>query len=306
MKKLPLYVALDVDDINQALHLAKKTAPYTEGFKIGPRLFLRAGPSLISQLRSYGKVFLDLKFFDIPSTMLSAVQSAFEKGADMVTIHAGAGETTLKQLSELEACLNAKRPFRILCVTVLTSFQQENLPPLAKAYSLSTHVESLANMVIKSGLKGIVCSGHEVATLRKKYPTAYILTPGLRPRVAEDRTCPFSIDRNSVPSLEEIPVGMTAVPAKQGNDNPYDQRDPLMTAVPAKQGNDNPYDQRDPLMTAVPAKQGSAKPDQKRVCTPQSALLAGANALVMGRPIYQAKDPAQVCVQLQTELADFL
>ena len=231
MKKLPLYVALDVDDVSKAKYLAQQTAPYIEGFKIGPRLLLKAGPSFINQLKPYGKVFLDLKFFDIPSTMLSAVKGAFEQGADMVTIHAKSGEVSLKLLAKLEKHLNHKRPFRILAVTMLTSFQQEDLPPLDKPYSIPTHVESLSNMVIKSGLKGLVCSGHEVKTLRKKHPTAYLLTPGLR------------------------------------------------------------------------RQEGPQSQDQKRVVTPQSALLAGANALVMGRPIYQAKNPASFCAQLQKELS---
>ena len=239
MKKLPLYVALDVDSTSQALQLAKETAPYVEGFKVGPRLLLRSGPAFISQLKLYGKVFLDLKFFDIPSTMLSAVQSAFEQGADMVTVHAMAGTETLQQLASLSAKLTNKRPFRILSVTVLTSFQQANLPPLAKAFSLKVHVESLANMVIKSGLRGLVCSGHEVVLLRQKYPSAYLLAPGLR------------------------------LKTRKANAKLYSQ-------------------------------------DQKRVFTPQSALQAGANALVMGRPIYQAKDPAQVCAQLQALCQPFL
>ena len=227
MKKLPLYVALDVDDKEQALFVVKQTAPYIEGFKIGPRLLLRTGTSFITKIKPYGKVFLDLKFFDIPSTMGSAVESAFNRGADMVTVHAQAGETALKLLAGLEARLNTKRPFRILAVTVLTSLQQEHLPPLAKPYSVFSHVESLSDMVMKSGLKGIVCSGHEVTPIRKRHPSAYLLIPALRPQSGW-----------------------------QGQD------------------------------------------DQKRVWTPQKALTAGANALVMGRSIYQSPDPAKVCAQL--------
>ena len=271
MKKLPLYVALDVDNGKKAQQLAEKTAPYVEGFKIGPRLLLKTGPSLINQLKPYGKVFLDLKFFDIPSTMVSATQSAFSAGADMVTIHAGAGEPALKCLAKLSAQLNAKRPFRILAVTVLTSFERQHLPPLAKIYSLKAHVESLTHTVIKSGLNGLVCSSHEVATLRQKYPSAYILTPGIRQRVAKDarRSSDLSA-KTTVPSLVRDSRGARC--ALRGNDTGF-------------HGNDK-----------------MAPPDQKRVGTPQSALLAGANALVMGRPIYLAKDPAQVCSELQTEL----
>ena len=180
MKKLPVYVALDLDEEEKVLSLAQEISPYVEGFKIGPRIGLKNGSSIISKLKSYGKVFLDFKFFDIPSTMLSSVQTAFDLGVDMLTVHALAGEESLKQLAELEARLKMQRDFRILGVTIITSFSSENLPPLMRTRSLFSHVESLSDLVIKSGLNGLVCSGSEVAHLRKKYPNAYLLTPGIR------------------------------------------------------------------------------------------------------------------------------
>ena len=252
MKKLPLYVALDMDDKKQAFSLAQKIAPYVTGFKIGPRFLIRYGPSLINQLKIYGKVFLDLKFFDIPSTMLSAVKSAFDQGADMVTIHAGAGESALKHLADLEIRLNTKRPFRILAVTVLTSFERKTLPPLVRVYTVSAHVKSLSDMVIKSGLKGLVCSGHEVKHLRQKYPSAYLLTPGVRMGLCIE---------SKTNSHVRGPGSLLSTPSHH---------------------------------------------DQKRVISPRQALQAGANALVMGRPIYQSKDPLGVSVHLQKELADLL
>ena len=180
MKKLPVYVALDLDIEEQALLMAKEIAPYVEGFKIGPRLCLRNGSSFISKLKSYGKVFLDCKFFDIPSTMLSSVQTAFDLGVDMLTVHALAGEESLKKLAELESDLKIERDFRILAVTVLTSFTQRGLPSLLQTHSLYSHVESLSDMVIKSGLTGLVCSGSELIRLRKRYSKAYLITPGIR------------------------------------------------------------------------------------------------------------------------------
>ena len=233
MKKLPIYVALDVDEEEKALFIAKETAPYVEGFKLGPRLLLKQGPSIISKLKKRGKVFLDLKFFDIPSTMESAVQSAFNQEVSLVTVHAQAGAESLKHLAKWETKLKRKRDFKILAVTVLTSFSQRDLPSLSRTYSLLSHIENLSDMVMKSGLSGLVCSGKEVAHLRKRHPEAYLLTPGIR----------FT---------------------------------------------------------------SHSTQDQKRVLTPEKAIKNGANALVIGRPIYESKDPAGICAQLQKNLTPLL
>ncbi len=246
MNKLPLYVALDLNEEKKALLVARETSPYIEGFKIGPQLYLKSGPSLISKLSPYGKIFLDFKFFDISSTMISAVQSAFDLGVDMLTVHALAGEESLNRLAELQTKLNRKRDFRILAVTILTSFSQENLPPSLQTHSLLSHVESLSDLVIRSGLNSLVCSGNEAAGLRKKHPKAYLLTPGIR--FAE----------------------------KDSYDTPFLSR---------------------PVNT---------KEDQKRIFTPQKALSAGVNTLVIGRPIYESTNPAEVCVWLQKKLSSFL
>jgi len=180
MKKPPVYVALDVDEEKRALLIAGKTCPYVEGFKIGPRLYLKYGPAIISKLKPYGKIFLDFKFFDIPSTMMFSVRTAFHLGVDMLTVHAQAGEESLKRLADLETRLKLKRDFRILAVTVLTSFSYRSLPPLMRTQSLFSHAESLSDLVVKSGLSGLVCSGDEVAHLRKRHPHSYLLTPGIR------------------------------------------------------------------------------------------------------------------------------
>ena len=232
MKKLPLYVALDLGEEAKALSVAKATAPYVEGFKIGPGLYFKNGPSLIEKLKFYGcKVFLDFKFFDIPSTMLFSVNSAFNMGVDMLTVHALAGEESLKRLAKLEAQLRKKKEVRILAVTVLTSFSQDSLPPPLRAEPLLSCVESLSDLALRSGLKGLVCAGHEVDLIRKKHPKAYLLTPGIR----------------LSKKLE--------------------------------------------------------KGDQKRVFTPEEAIESGADALVIGRPIYESADPAGVCARLQNVLA---
>ena len=234
MNTLPVYVALDVDIEERALAIARQTAPYVKGFKIGPRLVLRKSSSFVKKLKDFNKkVFLDCKFFDIPSTMLASVQSAFDDGVDMVTVHAQAGETALKQLSQLEIKLNNQRCFRILAVTVLTSFSQRDLPAVNACFSISRQVEWLSDMAIRSGLSGLVCSGHEVSFLRNRYPHSYLVVPGIR----------------------------------------------LSNQVHIESS------------------------DQNRIITPVQALKAGASVLVIGRPIYESKNPEQVCTQLQKSLS---
>ena len=210
MNTLPVYVALDVDSEEQALALAKQTAPYVLGFKIGPRLVLKSSSSFIKKLKALDrKVFLDCKFFDIPNTMLASVQAAFDRGVDLVTVHAQAGENALRQLSQLEMKLKSQRDFRILAVTVLTSFSQRTLPVSTRCFSISRQVEWLADMVIRSGLSGLVCSGHEARFLRNRYPYSYLVTPGIR---FSDCVQTDSSDQNRIMTpLQALKAGVSAM-----------------------------------------------------------------------------------------------
>lgn len=176
----PIFVALDVDSEERAKLLAKEVQSYVGGFKLGPRLLIKYGPGLIQELSEYGEVFVDNKYFDIPSTVVSAVRSTFEAGATFVTVHACNGRECLLQLAELERELNQKRSFKILAVTVLTSFNTQNKPANWKDSSLESQVVDLAGEAFSSGLTGIVCSGHEVKLLRNKFPQGYFVTPGIR------------------------------------------------------------------------------------------------------------------------------
>lgn len=178
--KLPLFVALDVDQDVQALKIADQVADYVGGFKVGPRLALRYGSSLLPELAQRGTLFIDNKYHDIPSTMTAAVRASFELGASYVTVHASAGTQALSELAKLEKELSAQRPFRLLAVTVLTSFSEHSLPGNWKPQAISRHVQDLADLVLSSGLTGLVCSPHEAAELRKLYPASFLLTPGVR------------------------------------------------------------------------------------------------------------------------------
>jgi len=174
----PLCVALDVDSKARALQLVSELKDIAGGFKIGPRLALRYGQEFIQEVSQQSPVFVDCKFFDIPSTMKAAVRASFEAGASLVTVHALAGAEALQELAVLEKELSELRPFRILAVTILTSWSQASLPPVMKILPISNHVQELAKLVVTSGLSGIVCSPEELDLLQTIH--AYKVTPGIR------------------------------------------------------------------------------------------------------------------------------
>ena len=172
---IPFFLALDVDDIDVALKLAEDVSSYVGGYKIGPRLTFRYGAELVKKLSQHKPVVVDGKFYDIPHTMETSVRAVFDSGASFCTIHAECGLETLKRLKSLEDEISQQRPFQILAVTVLTSEAERRGPKSVRA-----KVFSLAQDVIQSGLKGLVCSAHEVSDLRKKYSQSFLMTPGIR------------------------------------------------------------------------------------------------------------------------------
>jgi orotidine-5'-phosphate decarboxylase len=176
----PIFVALDVATSEQAIEIVRQTRAFVGGFKIGPRLCLRYGESLLKEVARHGNMFIDNKYFDIPSTMEAAVRASFDMGASFCTVHAQAGSEALSQLAELEEKLCKTRPFRVLAVTILTSFKQDTLAPVSQAMPIAEQTIKLAELTINSGLSGLVCSPEEVETLRKKFPDAFLVTPGVR------------------------------------------------------------------------------------------------------------------------------
>lgn len=173
-----LILALDVDSDHEALKLVQELNDIVGGFKLGPRLCLRYGQDLIRKISQLAPVFLDNKHFDIPSTMTSAVQASFDAGASLVTVHALAGFEALSYVAELEKELNKIRPFKVLCVSILTSWDQTSLPSSLKEISILEHVQQLSLMVKKAGLSGLVCSPHELEHIN--ITDFYAVTPGIR------------------------------------------------------------------------------------------------------------------------------
>lgn len=181
--KNPIMLALDVDSDQVAFDLLDQIGDQVGAIKIGPRLNLKYGSGLIEKVSKYAPVFVDNKYFDITSTVLAAVKASFDAGATFATVHALNGLETLTELYLLELKLNKIRPFKILAVTILTSWTQINLPENFKDQSVEEHVSSLAELVTRSGLSGVVCSGHELSLIRRiEDPTSRLfkVVPGIR------------------------------------------------------------------------------------------------------------------------------
>ena len=175
-----LLVALDVDSRDQALALADQLRGTVGGFKIGSRLFTIEGPSLVTTLADRGdRVFLDLKYHDIPTVVAESVRAAGRLGAWMLTVHTAGGEAMLTGAAEAAAALD--QPPHVVGVTVLTSFDEGELNQIGVTRTLGDQVESLAALAVASGLDGIVASPRELVPLRQRLGSApLIVTPGIR------------------------------------------------------------------------------------------------------------------------------
>lgn len=180
----PLVIALDVDSEQRALQLVDELHDIAGCFKIGPRLFVKGGPALIEKISQSAPVFLDHKFFDIPSTMTSAIRAAFDCGVSIATVHLMSGATALLELAKLEQELNAQRPFKLLGVSILTSWSEADYPPVFQTQETSENVNKLALFGKQSGLSGFVCSGHELEGLSEagisRQKGDFLLVPGVR------------------------------------------------------------------------------------------------------------------------------
>lgn len=180
-------IALDVDEQAYALEIVEKLSSCIDIFKVGLELFTIAGPTIIDEIHRRGKkIFLDLKFHDIPTTVARAGVAAARKGVFMFNVHASGGIDMMKKCRDdvVNVCLkeNLPRP-RIIAVTVLTSMSQEVLKAeLGLQHSLATHVRHLSGMALKAGLDGVVASGHEAVQIRGHCGHKFlIVTPGIRP-----------------------------------------------------------------------------------------------------------------------------
>ena len=231
-----LLVALDVNTGAQALELATALDGIAGGFKIGSRLFTLEGPQLVRTLSARGaRVFLDLKFHDIPNTVAQAVESAVQTGAWMINVHASGGMAMMAAAAR--AARNTSSRLRcpvplMIGVTVLTSMDQQALRGVGVERPILEQVIALARLTQQAGLDGVVASAQETPEIRKACgPEFQIVTPGIR--------------------------GASA---------------------------------------------GTERNDQSRTMGPAEAIDAGANYIVVGRPIIAAPDPAAAAREIAREL----
>ncbi len=222
-----LIVALDVDTAAQACHMAAQMSATVKWVKIGKQLFTRQGPEIVRELKGMGKkVFLDLKFHDIPNTVGQAVRAAAEIGADMTNVHASGGPEMLKAA----AAAAVGTPLILIAVTVLTSMDAQTLAAVGVPRSPEEQVLELAKLTRAAGVHGVVCSALEITAIRRACGENFVLVvPGIRPA-------------------------------------------------------------------------GSGHGDQKRVMTPAEAVRAGADFIVVGRPITGAPSPGDAAAAILQEM----
>jgi orotidine-5'-phosphate decarboxylase len=232
-----LLVALDVETGARALELASGLRGLAGGFKVGSRLFTTEGPALVRALVDAGvRVFLDLKFHDIPNTVAQAVEAATLTGAWMINVHASGG-TPMMQAAARAGAETARRTGRtaprVIGVTVLTSMNDQMLHETGVSRPVIDQVLALATMAWSAGLDGVVASPQETAAIRAACgPDFTIVTPGIRGAAA-----------------------------------------------------------------------GAENNDQARTMGPAEAVRAGANYIVVGRPIIGATDPRAAAEAIVNELA---
>jgi orotidine-5'-phosphate decarboxylase len=186
-RETELIVALDFEKLQSALDFVETAGDSVTWYKVGSQLFCSAGPAAVAALKAKGKkVFLDLKFHDIPNTVSSAVAEAVKLGADMVNVHASGGRemmmAAVKAASDNSTA--GKRPL-IIAVTVLTSMDGAALTEVmnrSDVYTPSVHVPHLAKLAKESGMDGVVASAHEIDLIRSACGGDFVLViPGIRP-----------------------------------------------------------------------------------------------------------------------------
>ncbi len=176
-----LIVALDVSTGEAARKIVAAVGDSASTYKVGMQLYTAEGPSIVRELVSSGRrVFLDIKYHDIPNTVGAAVVEAAGLGVSMLTVHAAGGGKMLRAALEAAEKINPKT--LVLAVTVLTSLNSGDLETLGVRGGVADQVLRLAALALASGYKGLVASARECAALREEFGHDFVIvTPGVRP-----------------------------------------------------------------------------------------------------------------------------
>ena len=185
-----IIIAFDVENKCEALQLAEKLGDKARFVKIGSQLYTREGPSIVNELKSMGKrIFLDLKYHDIPNTVAKSAEAAVALGVDIFNIHVSGGmamaRACVESVNKASEKYGVKRPV-VLGVTILTSFDENEIKNVwGFDCSITEQVERMALLAKESGLDGVVASPREIGMIREACGDDFIiLTPGIRPQWA--------------------------------------------------------------------------------------------------------------------------
>jgi orotidine-5'-phosphate decarboxylase len=185
-----LIVALDVKTADDALKLVSQLQGLVGMFKVGSQLFTSAGPSIVKEITGRGnRVFLDLKFHDIPHQVSGAVRSSVELGVSMLTIHASGGEEMMRRAAETAKEVAARAHVAapsVVAVTVLTSIDSKMLGQVGFVDDTTATVKRLALLAAVAEIDGVVASPQEITAIRSTVsdPDFLVVTPGIRPTVS--------------------------------------------------------------------------------------------------------------------------
>lgn len=176
----PVYLALDLPRLDAALALAQKVRGHIGGIKLGLEFFCAHGHHGVHEVAHIGlPIFLDLKLHDIPNTVAAAMQAIHVLQPAIVTVHAGGGRAMME-----DAKAAAGDHCKVVAVTVLTSLDADDLTGVGVSAAPHDQVLRLADLAHEAGLDGVVCSGHEVGAVHKRWKDGFIVVPGLRPAEA--------------------------------------------------------------------------------------------------------------------------
>ena len=183
-----LIVALDVDTLEEAIEIVERVGPLVRRYKIGSRLFTAVGPRILDELGAHDKrVFLDLKYHDIPSVIGDAVRIVAEQheAVFLLTVHAAGGPAMVAAAAEA-AAQRQTETLEVVAVTALTSLSPSEMHILGISGNLEDWVVKLCELALDAGAHGLVCSANEVANVRDYFgPTPTMVTPGVRPLTAD-------------------------------------------------------------------------------------------------------------------------